>query len=302
MKETRLKSGFVAIVGRPNVGKSTLLNNLLGKKVAIMSDKPQTTRNKITGVFTRENMQIVFIDTPGIHKPRTKLGEVMMSHTENSLKEVDLILYMVDATAKIGKGDQYINEILKNADLPIVIALNKIDNLTEQEVLEAHVSWQKAEVTDTIIPISALNKHNLDSVVNILYDLLPEGPKYYPDDMYTDQPENMVTSEIIREKVLHLTRDEIPHSVAVTVDDMEEQENDILYIAATIYVERDSQKGIIIGKGGSMLREIGKSARLELESLFNTRVFIDIRVKVRKNWRKNEIYLRNMGFDLKGLK
>ncbi len=302
MQDNKFKSGFVAIVGRPNVGKSTLMNNLIGKKVAIMSDKPQTTRNKITGVLTRPELQIVFIDTPGIHKPKTKLGEVMVGLAARSLKEVDLILYIVDSTAAIGKGDAMINETLNNAKLPIIIALNKIDSLNQQQILEKHVDWQGTGVSDTIIPISALESINLEKLIEVIGSHLEEGPQYYPDDMITDQPENMVVAEIIREKVLHLTRDEIPHSTAVVLDAMEERDNDIMYIDAIIYIERDSQKGIIIGKGGSMLKNIGQSAREEIEGLLNTKVFLDIRVKVKKNWRKEASHLKNMGYDTRFLK
>ncbi|KUO51440.1 MAG: GTPase Era [Desulfitibacter sp. BRH_c19] len=302
MQDKKFKSGFVAIVGRPNVGKSTLMNNLIGKKIAIMSDKPQTTRNKITGVFTRPELQIVFIDTPGIHKPKTKLGEVMVGLTARSLKEVDLILYLVDSTAKIGKGDALINETLSNSKLPIIIALNKIDSLEKQQILEKHLEWQATGVSDTIIPISALENINLEKVIEVIGGHLEEGPQYYPDDMITDQPENMVVAEIIREKVLHLTRDEIPHSTAVVLDAMEERQNNMMYLDAIIYIERDSQKGIIIGKGGSMLKNIGQTAREEIEGLLNTRVYLDIRVKVKKNWRKEASHLKNMGYDTRFLK
>lgn len=299
MQEKKFKSGFVAIVGRPNVGKSTLMNNLIGRKIAITSDKPQTTRNKITGVLTRDEFQIVFIDTPGIHKPKTILGEVMAGLTERSLQEVDLILYIVDGTAEIGRGDGIINATLQKSTLPVIIALNKIDGLQEQDILDKELEWRSTEVSDTVIPISALKSINLEQLVKILEGYLEEGPKYYPDEMVTDQPENLVVAEIIREKVLYLTREEIPHSTAVVVDAMEERDNNLLYINAIIYIERDSQKGIVIGKGGSMLKSIGQAARKELEGIFNEKVFLDLRVKVRKNWRKNEAYLKNMGFDIK---
>ena len=299
MQQKKMKSGFVAIVGRPNVGKSTLMNVLIGKKVAIMSDKPQTTRNKITGVMTRPNLQVVFIDTPGIHKPKTKLGEVMVGLTEKSLKEVDLILYIIDAPAEIGKGDDFINQTLINSKLPVIIALNKIDNLKEQETLEKIHSWQSTGVSDTIVPISALKSINLDKLVETIESYLEEGPQYYPEDMTTDQPENMVVAEIIREKILHLTKDEIPHSTAVVLDAMEERENNLIYIEAIIYVERDSQKGIVIGKGGAMLKQVGQLAREEIEGLLNAKVYLDIRVKVKKNWRKDGRHLKNMGYDVK---
>lgn len=298
MQYKKIKSGFIAIVGRPNVGKSTLMNALIGKKVAIMSDKPQTTRNKITGVMTRPGLQVIFIDTPGIHKPKTKLGEVMVGLTERSLKEVDLILYIVDATAEIGRGDQFINEILINSKLPIIIALNKIDSLKEEEVQEKIKNWQSINVSETIIPISALNGINLEKLVKVIESYLEEGPQYFPEDMVTDQPENMVIAEIIREKVLHLTRDEIPHSTAVVLDAMEERENNMIYIEAIIYLERDSQKGIIIGKGGTMLKQIGQLAREEIEGLLNARVYLDLRVKVKKNWRKEVSHLKKMGYDI----
>ncbi|MBS3970395.1 MAG: GTPase Era [Clostridia bacterium] len=298
MHHKKMKSGFVAIAGRPNVGKSTLMNALIGKKVAIMSDKPQTTRNKITGVMTRPELQVVFIDTPGIHKPKTKLGEVMVGLTERSLKEVDLILYIVDAAAEIGRGDDFINQILINSKLPIIIALNKIDNLKEQEILEKTVKWQSTGVSETIVPISALKSINLERLVEVLGNHLEEGPQYYPEDMVTDQPENMVVAEIIREKILHLTREEIPHSTAVVLDAMEERENNVIYIDAIIYLERDSQKGIVIGKGGTMLKQIGQFAREEIEGLLNARIYLDLRVKVKKNWRKEASHLKKMGYDI----
>ncbi len=299
MESKNFKSGFVAIVGRPNVGKSTLLNNLIGKKVAIMSDKPQTTRNKIKGVLTKADYQAIFIDTPGIHKPKTKLGEFMVDSARSSLAEVDGILYLVDATAKISKGDNFINEMLLGFKKPVIIGLNKIDDMSEQDIKQIQNAWLTFGITDKVIPISALKGLNFEELLENIKMLLSEGPQYYPTDMITDQPENIVVAEIIREKILQLTRDEIPHSVAVVVDYMEERENNVLYINAIAYVERESQKGIIIGKNGSMLKEIGKSARLELEVILNIKIFLEIRVKLKKNWRKNESSLRNMGYHSK---
>ncbi|MEW6623560.1 MAG: GTPase Era [Bacillota bacterium] len=296
------KSGFTAIIGRPNVGKSTLLNTLIGKKIVIMSEKPQTTRNKITGVLTGSDFQIVFIDTPGIHKPKNKLGELMVELAENSIKDVDLILYLVDATAPIGKGDEFVNGILVNSKVPVIIGLNKIDNLTKEEIPRVKELWRQSGVTQKVVPISALQQINLDVLIEEIKVMLPEGPKYFPDDMVTDQPENLVVAEIIREKVLSFTMEEVPHSTAVVVESMEERANGILYVAATIYVERDSQKGIMIGKGASKIKEIGNAARVELEGILNTQIYLDLRVKVRKNWRKSDLDLRKMGYDPKFLK
>jgi GTP-binding protein Era len=297
MLEKEFRSGFVAIIGRPNAGKSTLLNSLLNKKLAIVSEKPQTTRNRITGVLTKNDCQIIFLDTPGIHKPKTKLGEYMVRVAKRSLKEVDLVLYLVDGSVPIGKGDAFINEMLKQTTTPLIICINKTDQLTDEQAKQVLGIWQEEAITPDLLLISALDGLNLEVLTDNIKKYLPPGPKYFPDDLMTDQPENLFVAEIIREKILLLTRDEVPHSAAVVVDSITERDNGLLDIFAYVYVERDSQKGIIIGKNGSMLKEIGKSARLELEAIFNTKVYLEIRIKLRKNWRKKEADLRKMGYE-----
>ncbi|HAA89199.1 MAG TPA: GTPase Era, partial [Peptococcaceae bacterium] len=280
-----MKSGFVSIVGRPNVGKSTLLNHFVGKKVAIISDKPQTTRNRILGVLTTDEAQVIFLDTPGIHKPRHKLGEYMVRVAEKTLEEVDLILYVIDSSLPPGAGEEYILDHLQRVKTPVVLVPNKIDLVKKHELLPL-IDWFASRYDfAAVVPVSALTGENTDELKKVIIDHLPEGPLYYPPDMVTDQPERFIAGEIIREKVLHLTREEVPHSVAVLVEEMKLRPNQVLYIAATIYVERDSQKGILIGRRGQMLKEIGKRAREELELIFGNQVYLDLWVKVKKDWR-----------------
>lgn len=292
------RSGFVAVVGRPNVGKSTLMNSLLGRKVVITSDKPQTTRNKIHCILNTADTQIIFIDTPGIHKPKHKLGEIMVRAAKSSLDEVDCVVYMLDASVDIGAGDRYIADMLKDVETPVIPVLNKLD-LIDDHVLNAKL----AEVSglgsfDEPVVISAIRNRGIDLLIKRLTDLMPEGPKYYPDDMVTDHPERFLVSELIREKVLTLTRDEVPHSTAVAVDQMVERKGkEMLYIGATIYVERDSQKGILIGKGGELLKSVGSSARREIEALLGSKVFLELWVKVKKDWRESTVALKNLGYD-----
>ncbi|MDD2497907.1 MAG: GTPase Era [Desulfitobacteriaceae bacterium] len=293
------KSGFVTIIGRPNVGKSTLLNSVLGQKIAIMSDKPQTTRNKIQGFYTTEDVQIVFIDTPGIHKPKHKLGEMMVSAAVDTLKEVDVILYMVDASAEFGRGEEFILNRLEKVRTPVFLVINKIDLLAKEKLLPLIEEYRRRHAFQEIIPVSALKEDNIDQLLKTLEQYLSEGPQYYPPDMITDQPERAVIAEFIREKVLHLTRDEIPHSVAVEVTEVKDRENGLVDVDAIIYVERDSQKGIVIGKKGELLKEVGRLARIDAEKLLGSKIFLTLWVKVKKDWRNKDVALRNFGYDNK---
>lgn len=295
------KSGFVGIIGRPNVGKSTLMNSLLGQKIAIMSDKPQTTRNRIQGIYTDDEMQVIFLDTPGVHKPQHKLGEYMNKAAAGIVGDVDLIFYIIDATAEIGGGERYIVEQLKKSKVPIFLIVNKIDLLQPEQTVKAIEKYSKLLDFAELIPVSALKGDNTDEILLTLKSYLPQGPQYYDPDQITDQPERAVMAEIIREKIFLNTRDEIPHSVAVAVTEYMVRENGALYIGAAIYVERESQKGIIIGKNGSMLKKIGSAARPEIEGLFGNKVFLDLRVKVKKDWRNKDNLLKNFGYDKKEL-
>lgn len=290
------RSGFVALVGRPNVGKSTLLNKLVGQKVAIMSDKPQTTRHKIHSVLSRNEAQIVFLDTPGIHKPRHKLGEHLVDVALGALKEVDVVLFLVEATGSPGTGDQYIAEQLKNINTPVFLLLNKIDLVKKTELLELINGYKDLVPFAEVVPVSALAGENVDRLIETVIKYLPEGPQYYPADMITDRPERFIMGEIIREKVLHLTSEEIPHSVAVVVENIEQRNSGTIALSAVIYTERDSQKAIIIGKGGSMLKEVGKRARQEIENLLGSKVYLELWVKVKKDWRNKMADLKNFGF------
>ncbi|MED1489027.1 GTPase Era [Bacillus smithii] len=291
------KSGFISIIGRPNVGKSTFLNRVIGQKIAIMSDKPQTTRNRIQGVYTTDDAQMIFIDTPGIHKPKHKLGDFMVKTAVNALKEVDLILFMVNVTEGLGRGEQYIIEMLKDIQTPVFLVLNKIDQIHPDELFPMIEQYKELYPFQEIFPISALNGNNVDRLLSAIKEYLPEGPQYYPADQVTDHPERFIVSELIREKVLHLTREEVPHSIAVLIDKMErEEEKDLVHIMATIIVERDSQKGIIIGKQGRMLKEVGKRARMDIENLLGSKVFLELWVKVQKDWRDKISALREYGF------
>jgi GTP-binding protein Era len=295
---TKHKSGFVAIIGRPNVGKSTLLNQVIGQKIAIMSDKPQTTRNKIQGVYTKENMQIVFLDTPGIHKPKSKLGSYMMKVAENTFHEVDAILLLVDVAEGIGGGDRFIIELLKNVKTPVLLVLNKIDQVHPEALLPVIVAYKDLYEFAEIIPISALQGNNVNTLLEQIGKYLPEGPQYYPADQVTDYPEQFICAELIREKILHLTREEIPHSIAVAIESMKVEENGLVSIGAVIFVERDSQKGIVIGKQGAMLKEVGKQARRDIETLLGSKIFLELWVKVNKDWRNREHVLKDLGFRL----
>lgn len=293
---TEHKSGFVSIIGRPNVGKSTFMNKVIGHKIAIMSDKAQTTRNKIQGVMTREDAQIIFLDTPGIHKPKHKLGDYMMRVAKNTLSEIDAIMFMVNVNEDIGRGDEYIMEMLKNVKTPVFLVLNKID-LVHPDALMPKIEKYKTYMDFTeIVPISALEGLNVDHFIDVLKDYLPEGPKYYPDDQISDHPEQFVVGEIIREKILHLTSEEIPHAIGVNVDRMIKESEERVRIEATIFVERDSQKGIVIGKGGKKLKEVGKRARRDIEMLLGSKVYLELWVKVQKDWRNKVNFIRQMGY------
>lgn len=293
---TEHKSGFVALVGRPNVGKSTLLNRIVGQKIAIMSDKAQTTRNKIQGVYTTKDAQIVFIDTPGIHKPKSRLGDFMVESAFSALNEVDVILFMISADRKRGKGDDLIIERLKKQSVPVFLVVNKLDKVHPDALLEVIADYSQQMDFAEVVPISATEGNNFPTLMTTIEKELEEGPQYFPEDQVTDHPEYFIVSELIREKVLQFTRDEVPHSVAVVVDSMKKNENEKIAIQATIIVERDSQKGIIIGKGGKMLKLIGTKARLDIEHLLGNKVFLELWVKVQKDWREKERYLTDYGY------
>ncbi|NBD22849.1 GTPase Era [Paenibacillus glycinis] len=292
----KFRSGFVAIVGRPNVGKSTLINEVIGQKIAIMSDKPQTTRNKIHGVYSTDNSQIVFLDTPGIHKPTSKLGDFMVKSAISTLGEVDAALFLIDASEGLGGGDRFIIEALKKITTPVFLIMNKIDKIEPEALLPLIVQYKELYDFAEIIPVSALKGNNVDTLLRVLGGYLPEGPQYYPADQVTDHPEQFVCAELVREKILHLTREEVPHSIAVAIEDMKVQDNGVVYIGAVIYVERDSQKGIVIGKQGALLKQVGKEARRDIETLLGSRVFLELWVKVKKDWRNQERVLKDLGF------
>ncbi|KAA1040074.1 GTPase Era [Macrococcus equipercicus] len=290
------KSGFVAIIGRPNVGKSTFMNRVLGQKVAIMSDKAQTTRNKVQGVLTTDDAQIIFIDTPGIHKPKHVLGDYMMKVAKNTLREVDAILFMINVEESIGRGDEYIVEMLKNTKTPVFLVLNKIDLVHPDQLITEIEKYKDLLPFAEIVPISALQGNNVDRLVEVISGYLPEGPMYYPKDQISDHPEHFIVAELIREKVLHLTSQEIPHAIGVNVEKMLRESEDRVHVEATIYVERDSQKGIVIGKQGKMLKEVGKRARQDIEMLLGSKVYLELWVKVQKDWRNKPNFIRQIGY------
>ncbi|MGM7684471.1 GTPase Era [Cytobacillus sp. Hm23] len=298
MNTTKYHSGFVSIIGRPNVGKSTFINHVIGQKIAIMSDKPQTTRNKIQGVYTEDHSQIIFIDTPGIHKPKHKLGDFMMKVAQDTLREVDIVLFMVNAVEGTGRGDEYIIERLQAVNTPVFLVVNKIDEIHPDDLLPLIKQYESKYSFKEIVPISALQGSNVETLLDQIKKYLPEGPQYYPEDQVTDHPERFIIAELIREKALHLTREEIPHSIAVVIDGIQRRENNnAIYISATIIVERSSQKGIVIGKQGKMLKEIGKRARHDIETLLGTKVFLELWVKVQKDWRNKLTHIRDFGFN-----
>lgn len=292
----KFKSGFVAIIGRPNVGKSTFMNKVLGQKVAIMSDKAQTTRNKVQGVLTTEQSQIIFIDTPGIHKPKHMLGDYMMKVAKNTLREVDAIMFMVNVEESIGRGDEFIIELLKNNRTPIFLVLNKIDKIHPDELIKEIEKYKDLLPFAEIVPISALQGNNVDHLVQVIEGYMPEGPMYYPKDQISDHPEEFIVAELIREKALHLTSQEIPHAIGVQVEKMVKETEERVHIEATIYIERESQKGIVIGKQGSMLKKIGQLARKDIEMLLGSKVYLELWVKVQKDWRNKPNFIRQIGY------
>jgi len=313
MNEARFRSGFCSIVGRPNVGKSTLLNAFVEAKLAIMSDKPQTTRNRILGVYNRPDAQVVFLDTPGIHKPRHRLGEYMNKVAIGTIPEVDVVLFVVDGSVpEPGDGDKYVADVVARSGRPAILVVNKMDRVKRGDwyaVLDAYKTLGRPEGRSEdpepgaptiewidIVPVSALEHKNIDALLDLIVQQMDEGPKYYPEDMITDQPERFVIAEFIREKILHLTREEIPHSVAVEVEQLQRRESGTVYVSASIYVERDSQKGIIIGKRGAMLKEIGARARQDIEEMLGSKIYLELFVKVKEDWRNRESILRSLGY------
>ena len=294
------KSGFVTLIGRPNVGKSTLMNHLIGQKIAITSEKPQTTRNRIQTVYTDERGQIIFLDTPGIHKAKNKLGEYMVNVAENTLKELDVILWLVEPTTFIGAGERHIAEQLSKIKTPVILVINKIDTVkSKEEILTFIAAYKDILNFAEIIPVSALKEMNIEDVKSSIFKYLPAGPQFYDEDTVTDQPMRQIAAELIREKALRMLDDEIPHGIAVVIDQMKERPNGIIDVDATIVCERDSHKGIIIGKGGSMLKRIGTAARMEIENLMDTKVNLKLWVKVRREWRDSDMYMKNYGYNPK---
>ena len=301
MKEN-FKSGFTAIIGRPNVGKSTLMNHLIGQKIAITSKKPQTTRNRIQTVYTCDDGQIVFLDTPGIHKAKNKLGEYMVQVAERTLKDVDVILWLVEPTTFIGAGERHIAEQLQGLHIPVILVINKVDTVDKDEILKAIDTYRKLYDFDEIIPCSALRNQNTEDIIPSILKYLPYGPMFYDEDTVTDQPQRQIVAEMIREKALRSLEEEIPHGIAVSIEKMTERKSkggSICDIEATIICERDSHKGIIIGKGGQMLRRIGSQARRDIEDMLEEKVNLQLWVKVKKDWRDSDMLLKNYGYDKK---
>lgn len=292
------KSGFISIIGRPNVGKSTFLNRVVGQKIAIMSDKPQTTRNKVQGVVTTNESQMIFIDTPGINEPRHKLGDFMLKVAKNTFREVDVLLFVASGIERVGKEDRYVLEMLKGIDVPVFLVINKIDQVHPDNLPKIIESYRKEFDFAEAIPISALEGNNVETLLAKINERLPEGPQYYPADQITDHPERFIISELIREKALHLTREEIPHSIAVVIEKIapDSENKDMIRVQAIIMVERDSQKGIVIGKKGVLLKQIGTRARQDIENLLGSKVYLELWVKVQKDWRNKAMHLRDFGF------
>ena len=293
--DNNFRSGFVAIIGRPNVGKSTLMNHLIGQKIAITSNKPQTTRNKIQTVYTCDEGQIVFLDTPGIHKAKNKLGEYMVQVAERTLKEVDAIMWLVEPSTFVGAGERHIAEQLQKVGVPVILIINKIDTVKKEELLPAIDTYRKICDFAEIIPCSALRGKNTQDIIPSIFKYLPYGPQFYDEDTVTDQPERQIVAELIREKALHCLNEEIPHGIAVAIDRMK-AERRVMHIDATIICERDSHKGIIIGKQGSMLKKIGSTARYEIERMLGCKVNLKLWVKVQKNWRDSDYLMKNFGY------
>lgn len=295
-------SGFVTLVGRPNVGKSTLMNRLIGEKIAIATNKPQTTRNKITCILTRDDYQIVFIDTPGIHKPKHKLGEFMVKSAENAMNEVDCVLMLIEPSASLHQSDMYVIERLRAVKTPVVLVINKMDTVERAHLLKVIDTYREAFDFSDIVPVSALNGENTDELLKVIRSRLGEGPQYFPADMITDQPERQLAAEIIREKALLLLQDEIPHGIAVEITSMKKREGrSLVDIEATIYCEKDSHKGIIIGKRGEMLKKIGSWSRRDIENLLGTTIYLELWIKVKSKWRDSDFLLKNFGYDKKSI-
>lgn len=301
MDNIQFKSGFVSLIGRPNVGKSTLMNRLIGQKIAITSKKPQTTRNKIQTVYTDDVGQIVFVDTPGIHKAKNKLGEFMVEAAERTIREVDVILWLVEPTTYIGAGERHIIEKLKKANLPVILVINKVDTVKKEDILKYIDTYAKEFDFSEIIPVSALRGHNTKDIIDAIFKYLPYGPMFYDEDTVTDQPMKQIVAEVVREKALHALDEEIPHGICVVTDSMKTRKNGITDIEATIICERDSHKGIIIGKQGSMLKKIGSNARYEIEHMIEGKVNLQLWVKVKKDWRDSDFLIKNFGYDKKEL-
>lgn len=298
----KFKSGFVTIIGRPNVGKSTLMNQIIGEKIAIMSDKPQTTRNRIQTIYTKDDCQIVFIDTPGIHRAKNKLGQYMIKSVESTLNQVDIIIMLVEPSEKMHQLDLYVIEQIKNVKTPVILLINKIDTVEKPNLLKTIDIYKNLYDFKDIVPISALKGENTDELIECIKSNLHEGPKYFPDDMLTDQPERQIVSELIREKALHTLEDEIPHGIAVEIMSMKKRENqNIVDIDANIYCERESHKSIIIGKKGSKLKQIGTKARIDIQNLLGSQVNLKLWVKVKSKWRDNDFLLKNFGYNLKDI-
>ena len=293
------KTGFIALIGRPNVGKSTLMNQMIGQKIAITSDKPQTTRGRIQTVYTDEISQMIFLDTPGIHESKNKLGEYMLRIAQKTLDDVDLVLWLVEPSSFIGAGEQYIIDQLKNCSKPVILVINKVDTVEYQKLLTYIDCYRKAMDFAEIVPVSALKRDNIDTLKECIRKYLPYGPAFYDEDTVTDQPERQIAAEIIREKALRLLQDEVPHGIAVSIEKMRVRPDGIMNIDATIICERDSHKGIIIGRGGSMLKRIGTQSRIDIEKMVEHKVNLQIWVKVRKNWRDDMLQMKNLGYDMK---
>ena len=295
-------SGFVSLVGRPNVGKSTLMNRLIGEKIAIISNKPQTTRNKIQSILTKDNYQIVFIDTPGIHRPRHKLGEYMVKSAEPTLNEVDAVLMLIEPADRVLESDRLIIEKLARVKSPVILVINKVDTADKERVFKVIDNYRQLYNFSEIVPISALEGTNTDELLETIKKYLPEGPQYFPADMITDQPERQIASEIIREKALRLMQEEIPHGIAVEISEMKKRpEGNLVDVRATIYCEKDSHKGIIIGKHGAMLKKIGSNARTDIERLLGSPIYLELWVKVKKDWRDSDFLLKNFGYDSRNI-
>lgn len=299
MENQNYKSGFVTLIGRPNVGKSTLMNQLIGQKIAITSKKPQTTRNRIQTVYTSERGQIVFVDTPGIHKAKNKLGDYMVRVAERTFDEVDVILWLVEPTTFIGAGEQHIARQLVGVRAPVILVINKTDSVKKEEILKAIDAYRKLLDFAEIVPASALKGDNTDTIIDVIYQYLPYGPQFFDEDTITDQPMRQIVAELIREKALNSLDEEIPHGIAVSIEKMKDRGRNLVDIEATIICERDSHKGIIIGKSGVMLKKIGSAARYEIEKMLEKKVNLQLWVKVKKDWRDSDFLIKNFGYENK---